>query len=402
MIYTFCFSIFEGGTLAQLLSNQASPAILVLADGTVFRGFGLGAEQAVVGEVVFNTAMTGYQEVLTDPSYYHQMVTMTYPHIGNVGINPQDKESARVGASALIMREISPVVSNWRADQSLSEFLTAHGVTAITGVDTRRLTRHLRDSGAQSGCIMKGDQVESALEKARQFKGTVGLDCAQEVTCQETYEWSEGSDHVCALNPAKRLDAHVVVYDFGVKQQILRLLVDRGCRVTVVPAKTSVEQVLALQPDGVFLSNGPGDPSACDYAIANTKALLQRGVPLFGICLGFQIMALACGARTVKMKFGHHGANHPVQNMQTSRVAITSQNHSYCVDMDTLPPELCPTHVSLFDGTLQGIRHRDCPAMAFQGHPEASPGPQDIYELFDDFIEMIAVRKKPLCQKEPI
>ena len=388
--------------MSKLFSDLGVKAVLVLGDGEVFHGRSIGVEQSAVGEVVFNTAMTGYQEILTDPSYHQQMVTMTYPHMGNVGINKPDMESTRVGASGLIIRECSPIVSSWRANQSLRDYLVANQIVAIADIDTRRLTRHLRDFGAQSGCILPGDDVDLAHQKAKAFAGLEGMDCARMVTCQQPYEWTEPTDVVCEQPHAESCDFHVVVYDFGVKQQICRLLIDRGCRVTVVPANTSVSDVLALNPDGVFLSNGPGDPAACDYAIANTRVLLEKQIPLFGICLGFQILALACGAKTVKMKFGHHGANHPVQDCQTQRVMITSQNHSFCVDQNALPAELDVTHVSLFDGTLQGIRHRSKPAMAFQGHPEASPGPQDIIALFDDFVELISVRKQRLCQKEPI
>jgi carbamoyl-phosphate synthase small subunit len=388
--------------LSRLLNQNDSQAVLVLADGTVFSGYSIGVSSSVVGEVVFNTAMTGYQEILTDPSYHHQLVTMTYPHIGNVGINLSDMESAGVGASGMIVREGTMIASNWRSNQSLRDYCNAQNVVLLAGVDTRRLTRYLRDHGAQKGCILPGNDIEQAQAQAQAFPGLEGSDCASIVSCDKAYEWVQPTDTLCAHPQVPSLDYHVVVYDFGVKQQICRLLVDLGCKVTVVPAKTPVEDVLQLQPDGVFLSNGPGDPAACDYAIENTKQLLDLGLPLFGICLGFQIVALACGAKTQKMKFGHHGANHPVQNCLTKRVMITSQNHSFCVATDTLPAQFLITHVSLFDGTLQGIKHKTKPVMAFQGHPEASPGPQDIYALFAEFVDMIAVRKQKLCQKEPI
>ncbi len=390
------------GALSKLVERNDSKAVLVLADGTVFSGFSIGSSSLVVGEVVFNTAMTGYQEILTDPSYHQQLVTMTYPHVGNVGINVADMESKRVGAAGMIVREGTIVTSNWRSAQSLRDYCVAENVVLLAGVDTRRLTRYLRDHGAQKGCIYPGEDVQQALAQAQAFTGLEGCDCASLVSCKEPYSWTEATDKFCAHLETSSKDYHVVVYDFGVKQQICRLLVDFGCKVTVVPAQTPVQEVLALAPDGVFLSNGPGDPAACGYAIENAKQLLAGGMPLFGICLGFQILALACGAKTQKMKFGHHGANHPVQDCRTKRVMITSQNHSFCVAKQSLPEDLLITHVSLFDGTLQGIRHKTKPAIAFQGHPEASPGPQDIYSLFADFIEIIAVRKQNLCQKEPI
>lgn len=378
--------------LTSQLIESLSPAVLALADGSVFLGYLIGANQSAVGEVVFNTAMTGYQEVLTDPSYAKQMVTMTYPHIGNVGINECDHESSDAHAAGLIIRELSPIVSNWRASQSLASWLSDRGVTAIAGVDTRRLTRLIREKGAQSGCILPGDNVDYAMQLAQEFKGLEGADLAKEVSTSAVYSWQTPTDHLID-SPLADSSFHVVVYDFGVKQQILRLLTDRGCRVTVVPAKTPVDQVMSLNPDGVFLSNGPGDPAACDYAINAAQVIMDRGIPLFGICLGFQIIALACGAKTVKMKFGHHGANHPVKELSTGRVFITSQNHSFCVDQDSLPHTIDVTHVSLFDGTLQGIQHNSKPVIAFQGHPEASPGPQDIFNLFDQFVSLLTVRR---------
>ncbi len=352
-------------------------AILALANGAIFEGVAIGADGQAVGEVVFNTAMTGYQEILTDPSYCEQIVTFTYPHIGNVGVNSEDTESKQIWAKGLVIRDLSAIVSNWRAQQSLPVYLKENHIVAIANVDTRRLTRLLRDEGAQAGCILVGTDREQALAKARQFAGLNGVDLAQVVSTPTNYTWSAGTKHI-------------VAYDFGVKHTILRLFAARGCKVTVVPAKTSVAQVLALKPDGVFLSNGPGDPAACDYAIENTRQLLANNIPLFGICLGFQILALACNAKTTKMKFGHHGANHPVQDRRNQKVFITSQNHGFMVDEKTLPTELVVTHKSLFDGSLQGIKHKTKLALAFQGHPEASPGPHDIQVLFDEFLEMIA------------
>ncbi len=374
--------------------SHAKPAILVLADGTVFRGIAIGAQGMSVGEVVFNTAITGYQEILTDPSYCRQIVTLTYPHIGNVGCNPEDVESRQVFASGLVIRDLSQTVSNFRATQSLPEYLKANNVVAIAGIDTRKLTRILRSKGAQNGCIATGDDVEGALAAARGFAGLAGMDLAQVVSCDKSYEWVQRE---WALGAGYRYSTeqrfHVVAYDFGVKRNILRMLVERGCRITVVPAKTAAAEVLALKPDGVFLSNGPGDPEPCDYAIAATKKFLEVGIPLYGICLGHQIMGLACGARTVKMKFGHRGANHPVQDMQTKRVMITSQNHGFAVDAATLPQNARVTHISLFDGTLQGFELTDKPAFCFQGHPEASPGPHDVAPLFDKFIGLMEKNK---------
>jgi len=372
------------------------PAVLALADGTLFSGFCLGASGQTVGEVVFNTAMTGYQEILTDPSYAEQMVTLTYPHIGNVGANIHDQESEKVWAAGLIIREPSPIVSNWRAEQSLEQYLKSENIVAIAGIDTRRLTRVLRTTGAQNGCILAGETIDSdeAVLQAKSYAGLHNKDLAQEVSTKEIKSWQEGTlTFAGEPKSAPPQKFHAVVYDYGVKRNILRLLVDYGFKVTLVPAQTTVNQVLALKPDGILLSNGPGDPAACNYAINNIQELLQRNIPLFGICLGFQLLALACGGKTVKMKFGHHGANHPVQDLKTGHVFITSQNHSFAVDESSLPNDLAITHRSLFDNTLQGIAHKNKPAMAFQGHPEASPGPHDIVEMFRNFVE--------LCQKEP-
>jgi carbamoyl-phosphate synthase small subunit len=373
---------------------QTNPAILVLADGTVFRGTAIGACGSSAGEVVFNTAMTGYQEILTDPSYCKQIVTLTYPHIGNVGVNPEDVESRQVFASGLVIRDLSQTVSNFRSTQSLSDYLQDNNVVAIAGIDTRKLTRILRSQGAQNGCIASGDDVDAALAAARSFAGLAGMDLAQVVTSDKQYEWVQREWKLgegCRDNVDAKF--RVVAYDFGVKRNILRMLAERGCKITVVPAKTAAADVLAMKPDGVFLSNGPGDPEPCDYAINATKKFIEVGVPLFGICLGHQIMGLAAGAKTVKMKFGHRGANHPVQDMQTKRVMITSQNHGFAVDAATLPANARVTHVSLFDGTLQGFELTDKPAFCFQGHPEASPGPHDVSGLFDKFIDLMAKRK---------
>jgi carbamoyl-phosphate synthase small subunit len=373
--------------------NVTQPAVLGLEDGTVFRGLSVGAAGETVGEVVFNTAMSGYQEILTDPSYARQIVTLTYPHIGNTGTNPEDYESDRVYAAGLIIRDLPPRLSNYRATESLAEFLEREGVVAISDFDTRRLTRLIREKGAQAGCILAGsDDGAVAVEKARGFPGLKGMDLARVVSTASSYEWSDGTWRH-AQDTAERgpRPVHrVVAWDFGVKRNILRLLVDAGCQVTVVPAQTPAAEVLAMQPDGVFLSNGPGDPEPCDYAIEATRACMAARVPVFGICLGHQILGLAGGARTVKMKFGHHGANHPVQDLDTGQVLITSQNHGFAVDEATLPDNLRPTHRSLFDGTLQGIERTDCPAFSFQGHPEASPGPHDLRPLFGKFISMMA------------
>lgn len=369
------------------------PALLALADGTVFRGVSIGVSGQTVGEVVFNTAMTGYQEVLTDPSYAGQFVTFTYPHIGNTGCNPDDEESPRVFTAGLVIRNLSPVASNWRSRESLESYLHRHGVIGIAGVDTRRLTRLLRERGAQNGCIMAGADIdeEAALAAARDLPSLAGQDLAQHVSTTSPYEWTQGTQ-------GQRVDGsarfHVVAYDYGVKRNILRLMVDRGCRITVVPARTPADEVLAMQPDGVFLSNGPGDPEACDYAIAAIRRFLEIGMPLFGICLGHQLLALASGARTVKMSFGHHGTNHPVLDIENGTVYITSQNHGFAVDETSLSSRLEATHRSLFDGSLQGVRRTDVPAFGFQGHPEHSPGPHDITVLFDRFTEMMGSERR--------
>jgi len=367
------------------------PAILVLADGAVFRGMGIGAEGYGVGEVVFNTSMTGYQEILTDPSYCRQIVTLTYPHIGNVGTNAEDAESARVHASGLIIRDLPLQASNFRMTETLSGYMKANNVVGIAGIDTRKLTRLLREKGAQNGCIAVGNvDVEAALERARACPSMSGQDLAKVVSCTVSAEWQEGEwalgKGFAAPVPSR---FNVVAYDFGVKRNILRMLTSRGCKVTVVPAQTSAADVLAMQPDGVFLSNGPGDPEPCDYAIRAIQELLAANIPTYGICLGHQLLGLASGARTVKMKFGHHGGNHPVQDLDSKRVMITSQNHGFAVDIDSLPANLRVTHVSLFDGSLQGIERTDVPAFSFQGHPEASPGPHDVAYLFDRFIKLM-------------
>ncbi|MCY4342662.1 MAG: glutamine-hydrolyzing carbamoyl-phosphate synthase small subunit [Gammaproteobacteria bacterium] len=367
------------------------PAVLALEDGSLFRGHSFGAEGVAVGEVVFNTAMTGYQEILTDPSYARQIVTLTYPQIGNTGVNPEDMESAGVSAAGLVIRQLPRRASSWRQANGLPDFLVERNVVAIAGVDTRRLTRLLRERGALAGCIAAGEHAEAdAVAEARAFPGLKGMDLAQAVTCDAAYEWREGA---WTLGEGHGASAggrfHVVAYDFGVKRNILRLLASRGCRVTVVPATTSAEAALALRPDGVFLSNGPGDPEPCGYAIDAIAELLDASVPLFGICLGHQLLGLASGAATVKMSHGHHGANHPVQDLDTGQVVITSQNHGFAVDQASLPNCLEATHVSLFDGTLQGIRRTDRPAFGFQGHPEASPGPQDCAYLFDHFLDLM-------------
>ncbi len=374
--------------------SQTNPAILVLADGTVFRGISIGADGASAGEVVFNTSMTGYQEILTDPSYCKQIVTLTCPHIGNVGINPEDVESRQVFASGLVIRDLSQTVSNWRSTQTLPEFLKANKVVAIADIDTRKLTRILREKGAQNGCIATGTDEAAALTAARSFAGLAGMDLAQEVSCAQPYNWTQREwDLKSGYADIEKTKYHVVAYDFGVKRNILRKLAERGCKVTVVPAKTSAAEVKKLNPDGVFLSNGPGDPEPCDYAIAATQQFLKDGMPLFGICLGHQILGLAVGAKTLKMKFGHRGANHPVQDVQSKRVMITSQNHGFAVDINSLPKNARVTHVSLFDGTLQGFELTDKPAFCFQGHPEASPGPQDVDYLFDRFIGLMEKAK---------
>ena len=376
-------------------------AILALADGAVFHGVSIGAAGETSGEVVFNTAITGYQEILTDPSYSRQIVTLTYPHIGNVGVNPEDVESARVHAAGLVVKDLPAVDSNFRKSQGLSAYLRESGTVAIAGIDTRRLTRLLRTHGAQSGCVLAlapGEAatpavVERALSAARGFPGLAGMDLARVVSTAEAYPWQETAWQLGAGYGSQAAGSwHVVAYDFGVKYNILRLLASRGCRVTVVPAQTPADAVLAMRPDGVFLSNGPGDPEPCDYAIDAARRLIDSGLPVFGICLGHQIMALAGGARTFKMKFGHHGANHPVKELASGHVHITSQNHGFAVDAETLPPRLRATHVSLFDGSLQGLEFVDRPAFCFQGHPEASPGPHDIGGLFDRFVGLMQQR----------
>jgi carbamoyl-phosphate synthase small subunit len=375
------------------------PAILALADGSIFRGEAIGADGQTVGEVVFNTAMTGYQEILTDPSYAQQIVTLTYPHIGNTGTTPEDAESDRVWAAGLVIRDLPLVASNWRNKMPLDEYLKANKTVAIAGIDTRRLTRILREKGAQNGCIMAGDNIseEAAIAAARGFPGLKGMDLAKEVSTKDTYEWrstvwnlqSDSSPEVAAAD----LKYHVVAWDYGVKLNILRMLVERGCRVTVVPAQTPASEVLALKPDGIFLSNGPGDPEPCDYAIQAIKDVLETDIPVFGICLGHQLLALASGARTIKMDLGHHGANHPVQDLDTGVVMITSQNHGFAVDEATLPSNVRAIHKSLFDGSLQGIERTDKDAFSFQGHPEASPGPTDVAPLFDRFITAMDKRR---------
>ena len=373
--------------------SQTSPAILVLADGTVFRGISIGADGSSVGEVVFNTSMSGYQEILTDPSYCKQIVTLTCPHIGNVGVNTEDVESRQVFASGLVIRDLSQTVSNWRSTQSLPDYLKSNNIVAISDIDTRKLTRILREKGAQSGCIATGTDEAAALAAARGFAGLAGMDLAKEVSCDKMYNWTQREwDLTLGHSDIEKTDLHVVAYDFGVKRNILRKLAERGCKVTVVPAQTKPAEVMALKPDGVFLSNGPGDPEPCDYAISATQQFLKEGVPLFGICLGHQILGLAIGAKTLKMKFGHRGANHPVQDMQSKRVMITSQNHGFAVDINSLPKNARVTHLSLFDGTLQGFELTDKPAFCFQGHPEASPGPQDVDYLFDRFVASMKER----------
>jgi len=368
----------------------AAPALLALADGSIFRGASVGATGLASGEVVFNTAITGYQEILTDPSYCSQIITLTHPHIGNTGANREDMESSKVFASGLVIRDLPPAMSSWRAEQGLADFLVANKVVAIAGIDTRRLTRILREKGAQNGALLAGaDDPQRALAAARAFPGLAGMDLAKVVTTAKSYDWSEGVWRLGAgFGKGAGVRFHVVAYDYGVKRNILRMLAERGCRVTVLPAQTPAQEALALKPDGVFLSNGPGDPEACDYAIDAIRTLLDcTRIPVFGICLGHQLMGLASGARTIKMKFGHHGANHPVKDLDSGRVVITSQNHGFAVDPDTLPANLRPTHVSLFDGSLQGLARTDRPAFCFQGHPEASPGPHDIGYLFDRFVE---------------
>ncbi|MFZ9408001.1 MAG: glutamine-hydrolyzing carbamoyl-phosphate synthase small subunit [Burkholderiaceae bacterium] len=380
---------------------QLPPAILALADGTIFRGHSIGAAGQTTGEVVFNTALTGYQEILTDPSYCRQIVTLTYPHIGNVGVNADDEEAAGIHAAGLVIRDLPLLASNFRREKDLTRYLADAGVPGIAGIDTRRLTRILREKGAQAGCLMAGAAAGEALDEAgalaaaRGFAGLAGMDLAQVVSVKSPYEWRAGSWRLGEGHPADAPAAasrrfKVVAFDFGVKRNILRMLADRGCELTVVPARTSAAEVRALKPQGVFLSNGPGDPEPCDYAIAAARDLIEQGMPTFGICLGHQIMGLASGARTLKMKFGHHGANHPVKDLETGQVLITSQNHGFAVDPASLPANLKVTHVSLFDGSIQGLARTDRPAFCFQGHPEASPGPHDIAYLFDRFTALMA------------
>ncbi len=368
-----------------------------MEDGSVFHGKSIGYEGSSVGEVVFNTALTGYQEILTDPSYASQMITLTYPHIGNVGVNTEDEEADTIFASGLIVKDVPSSPSNWRSEESLPEYLARKKVVAIADIDTRRLTRILREKGAQRGCIIAGEisseSIQQATRKAAEFPGLKGADLAKVVSTKENYSWNEGTwdldpANVKHLDPADA-EFNIVAYDFGIKKNILRMLVDRGCHITVVPAQTPAEQVLAMNPDGVFLSNGPGDPEPCDYAIEAIRNILDKKLPTFGICLGHQLLGLASGASTIKMKFGHHGANHPVQNLSNKKVMITSQNHGFAVDEETLPDNLVATHRSLFDGSLQGVKRTDVPAYSFQGHPEASPGPHDIAPIFDDFIELM-------------
>ena len=374
------------------------PAILALADGTVFYGKGIGAIGMTTGEVVFNTSMSGYQEILTDPSYCRQIVTLTYPHIGNTGINREDCEADKVYAAGLVIRDLPLLASNWRCEQTLDAYLKSENIVAIAGIDTRKLTRILREKGAQSGCIVTAAtaaelNVEAALAQARSFPGLAGMDLAKVVSASAAYPWTEGEWQLeKGYVPQENARFHVVAFDYGVKRNILRMLAQRGCRLTVVPAQTSAAEVLALNPDGVFLSNGPGDPEPCDYAIQAIREILSKGVPTFGICLGHQLLALASGAKTMKMKFGHHGANHPVKDLDSGQVLITSQNHGFAVDATTLPSNLRATHVSLFDGSLQGLARTDVPAFCFQGHPEASPGPHDVAYLFDRFISLMEAR----------
>jgi carbamoyl-phosphate synthase small subunit len=371
-----------------------APAVLALADGSIFRGHSIGAAGNTTGEVVFNTAITGYQEILTDPSYARQIVTLTYPHIGNTGVTPEDMESAQIYAAGLVVRDLSMLPSSWRASGSLADFLQRGRIVAIAGIDTRRLTRLIREKGAQSGCIMTGEKLDehAAVRAARAFPGLKGMDLAKVVSTRQAYQWNDGSigRDAAPLRAQQRL--HVAAYDYGIKRNILRLIADQGCRITVVPATTTAAEVQALNPDGVFLSNGPGDPEPCDYAIAAIGELLETDMPVFGICLGHQLLGLASGARTVKMKFGHHGANHPVQELASGRVLISSQNHGFAVDEATLPPNLIATHRSLFDGTLQGLARIDRPAFSFQGHPEASPGPHDLRPLFEGFVQAMVRR----------
>jgi carbamoyl-phosphate synthase small subunit len=377
-------------------ASLSKPAVLALEDGSLFHGISIGAEGSSTGEVVFNTSLTGYQEILTDPSYAEQIVTLTYPHIGNTGVNSEDEESRRIWARGLVIRDLPLLASNWRKEKNLDQYLQEQNIVGIADIDTRRLTRLLREKGAQNGCIIAGSDLdeERALAAAKSFPGLKGMDLAKQVTVSESYLWEESVWQLGGYQSSpKDCPYHVVAYDFGVKRNILRMLVARGCRVTVVPAQTTAADVLSYSPDGVFLSNGPGDPEPCDYAVAAIKELLESNIPLFGICLGHQLLALASGAKTVKMKFGHHGANHPVQNLKDKTVLITSQNHGFAVDESSLPENIQPTHVSLFDCSLQGIHRTDRPAFSFQGHPEASPGPHDASPLFDHFIELMREAK---------
>lgn len=372
------------------------PAILALQDGTIFKGRSIGADGTSAGEVVFNTAMTGYQEILTDPSYCQQLVTLTYPHIGNTGVNDEDEEAIKIHASGLIIRDLPLLASNWRSQGSLQDYLESRGVVAIADIDTRKLTRLLRDKGVQSGAIMAGDQISDdvAVKSAQEFGGLAGCDLAQVVTTSETYSWTQSTWSLEAgYGESSDTPYHVVAYDYGIKKNILCMLADRGARVSVVSAKTPADEVMAMKPDGVFLSNGPGDPEPCDYAIEAITEILQTDIPVFGICLGHQLLALASGAKTIKMKFGHHGANHPVQDLSTGVVMITSQNHGFAVDESSLPEFLKATHRSLFDGSLQAVERTDKAAFSFQGHPEASPGPHDVAPMFDRFFELIASHK---------
>jgi carbamoyl-phosphate synthase small subunit len=391
-------SVVQSQDFEEFTVSAFPPAILALADGTVFYGKGIGAIGATTGEVVFNTSMSGYQEILTDPSYCRQIVTLTYPHIGNTGINREDCESDKVYAAGLVIRDLPLLASNWRCEQSLDAYLKAENIVAISGIDTRKLTRILREKGAQSGCIVTAAtaaelNVEAALAQARGFSGLAGLDLAKVVSATESYSWTEGEWRLGeGYVTEEETRFHVVAYDYGVKRNILRMLAERGCRLTVVPAQTPAADVLALNPDGVFLSNGPGDPEPCDYAIEAIREVLAKGIPTFGICLGHQLLALASGAKTMKMKFGHHGANHPVKDLDSGQVLITSQNHGFAADAATLPANMRVTHVSLFDGSLQGMARTDVPAFSFQGHPEASPGPHDVAYLFDRFISLMEAR----------
>ncbi len=381
--------------MSTTVVSTTVPAVLVLADGTVFHGIAIGASGNAVGEVVFNTSMTGYQEILTDPSYTEQIVTLTYPHIGNTGTNVEDVESAKVYAAGLIIRDLPLLESNFRNTQTLSEYLKANNIVAIGDIDTRKLTRILREKGAQAGCIMVGEaNVEKALALANAFPGLAGMDLAKVVSCKKAYEFMDG-EWALGKGFTKAPDSkfHVVAFDYGVKRNILRMLVSRGCKVTVLPAQATAEEALSYKPDGIFLSNGPGDPEPCDYAISAIKSLVETGIPTFGICLGHQLLALASGAKTMKMKFGHHGANHPVQDVATKRVYITSQNHGFAADAGTLPKNIKITHISLFDGSLQGFARTDKPAFSFQGHPEASPGPHEMSYLFDQFIDLMQQAK---------